>query len=103
MTHRHYISNRRWTTLIIGTGFWVILTIFVLNTPPDKWWVEVIANSLLFLGMIFVASWAWGTRKWGIVTAVGLWSLVIMRRLDILDWITFGLWLAILGLISLFN
>lgn len=69
---------------------------------PDVW-MEILANGLLLGGLVFVASWAWGTRKYGVITAIGLWSLLIMKRFDVLDWVTFGAWMLIIGLITLVN
>ena len=102
MTHKHYISNGRWQTLAIGVLFWIGLTAVVLKWQPN-WRMEILANGLLLGGLIFVASWMWGTRKYGLITAIGLWGLLVMKRLGVLDWIGFGAWMVIIGLITLIN
>ena len=95
-THRNYI------TLLIGLAFMTGVGAVVVMNVPD-WRVELLANGLLLGGMVFIFSWIWGTKKYGVITAVGLWSLLIMGRLGVLDWITFGAWLLLIGLITLVN
>lgn len=96
MAHRYY------RTLWVGLAFLVGVGVVVGWWSPSLW-TEVIANGLLLFGWVFVTSWAWGTRKYGLITAVGLWSLLLMKRFGVLDWMTFGAWLLIIGLITLVN
>ncbi|MBI2008505.1 hypothetical protein HYS82_02505 [Candidatus Amesbacteria bacterium] len=83
-------------------AFWVATGVVVFWFPPD-WRTELFANGLGMGGLVFVASWVWGTKKYGVIAAIGLWSLIVMGRFGVLDWITFGAWMVIVGLITLVN
>lgn len=94
--HRNYITLLIGLVLLVGAG------VVVIWREPSLW-TEVLANGLLLGGLVFAASWVWGTRRYGVITALGLWLLLIMKRFGVLDWITFGAWLLMIGLITLVN
>ena len=89
-------------SLIIALLAWTGVGLIVWKLPP-LWWSELLVMSLLSLALILTVAWGIGKRKLGIMLAMALVGLLIMRRLQILDWLTLGLWLVIVGLISLIN
>lgn len=89
-------------SLIIALLAWTGVGLIVWKLPP-LWWSELLVMSLLSLALILTVAWGIGKRKLGIMLAAALVGLLIMRRLQILDWLTLGLWLVIVGLISLIN
>ena len=89
-------------SLIIALLAWTGVGLIVWKLPP-VWWSELLVISLLSLALVLVVSWGIGKRKLGIMLAMALVGLLIMRRLQILDWLTLGLWLMVVGLISLIN
>ena len=89
-------------SLIIALLAWTGVGLIVWKLPP-LWWSELLVMSLLSLALILTVAWGIGKRKLGIMLAAALVGLLIMRRLQILDWLTLGLWLVVVGLISLIN
>ncbi len=89
-------------SLIIALLAWTGVGLIVWKLPP-VWWSELLVISLLSLALVLVVSWGIGKRKLGVMLAMVLVGLLIMRRLQILDWLTLGLWLMVVGLISLIN
>ena len=89
-------------SLIIAFLAWSGVGLIVWKLPP-VWWSELLVISLLSLALVLVVSWGIGKRKLGIMLAMALVGLLIMQRLQILDWLTLGLWLMVVGLISLIN
>ena len=47
--------------------------------------------------------WGIGKRKLGVMLALAIVGLLLMQRFRIMDWMTVGLWLVVVGLISLIN
>ena len=89
-------------SLIIALLAWTGVGLIVWKLPP-VWWSELLVISLLSLALVLIVSWGIGKRKMGIMLAMALVGLLIMQRLQILDWLTLGLWLVVVGLISLIN
>ena len=89
-------------SLIIALLAWTGVGLIVWKLPP-VWWSELLVISLLSLALVLVVSWGIGKRKLGVMLAMALVGLLIMQRLQILDWLTLGLWLMVVGLISLIN
>lgn len=83
--------------LLAAFGGWLI------SIDPDRWWKEIPALLLLWTGLIVLISKAANKTKWGVVIASGILCLLILNRLDVLDMVTLGIILVILGLISLVN
>ena len=89
-------------SLIIALLAWTGVGLIVWKLPP-VWWSELLVISLLSLALVLTVAWGIGKRKMGIMLAMALVGLLIMQRLQILDWLTLGLWLVVVGLISLIN
>ena len=89
-------------SLIIALLAWTGVGLIAWKSPPLRW-RALLALSLLSLALPLTVAWGIGKRKLGIMLAAALVGLLIMRRLQILDWLTLGLWLVIVGLISLIN
>ncbi|TSC85431.1 MAG: hypothetical protein G01um101416_859 [Microgenomates group bacterium Gr01-1014_16] len=89
-------------TLGIGLAMLAGVVVVVWILAPS-WQTEMLANILLLGGLFFTASWMWKNSRYGLITTIGLWGFLIMQRLGMLDWISVGAWLAIIGLITLVN
>jgi len=89
-------------SLIVALLAWGGVGMIVWKVPP-AWWSELLAISLLSLALVLTVAWGIGKRKLGVLLALALVGLLIMSRFRILDWTTVGLWLVVVGLISLVN
>ena len=58
---------------------------------------------LLAISGWLAASWIIGKRKWATLLVLFLVVILVMNRWEILNWITLGLWISVVGLISLIN
>jgi|GEM_PF-6804239 len=88
--------------LIIALLVWIGTGLIVWKLPP-VWWTELLVVSLLSLALILTVAWGIGKRKLGVMLALAIVGLLLMQRFRILDWMTAGMWLVIVGLISLIN
>lgn len=79
----------------VGTTVW--------RLPPSHWTVEVMVLAALTIGLWLAGGWISGQRKWTALAISFLMVTLLLNRLGVLNWITLGLWIAILGLISLIN
>src|SRR3989344_7966822 len=95
-------SRRYYMTLGIGLAI-LAGVVAVIWTLAPSWKSELLANILLLGGVFFTASWVWKNSKYGLITAIGLWALLMMKRFGVLDWMTLGAWMVIIGLITLVN
>jgi hypothetical protein len=95
-------AKRPILSLIISILGFIVLGLVVWNIPPGNIFLESGALLVLTLSLTLIAAWLIGSTKRGIQIAVGVAGLLIMRRLGILDWLTTGLWLVVMGLVSLF-
>lgn len=75
-----------------------ILTIVVAS--PDTWWVESIMVVEGGGAILFGVAALTGKRKWGVLVAAGCVGLALLNRLDILSFLTVGLLMIAIGLIS---
>lgn len=75
----------------------------MFGLAPDKWWIEAGVILLVWAAIFLIIAWITRSKTWGIKISVWLLVLIILRRFGILDPIIFGIWLALLGLICLFN
>ena len=71
-------------------------------TLPN-WWSETGVVILLTISLTLIWGWIWGSRKWGVLIGVGIVGILLLRRWGIADGLSVGLWLAVLGLITLIN
>lgn len=94
-------AKRPLASLIISFIFLAISGIVVWRIPPINIWVELGVGCLLTFTLILTVSWLTGSAKRGVQIALALVGLLVMSRLGILDWPTFGLWLVVAGLLSL--
>ena len=82
---------------LAGTG------LVIWQIPPANLWVEIGAVLLLTIGLGLIAGWLMGRKKTAFITLSFILVTLLMNRFGILNWITLGLWVAVLGLISLIN
>lgn len=83
--------------VILANGYLVVMI------PPNNIWVEVVAVLLFAIWMFLVASWIAKNKRWGGVVTIATLYLLIMNRIGYLNWISFGVLLVLVGLISLIN
>lgn len=87
-------------TGVIGLG----LTGFLVVTwEPNAWWKEVIVTGIGILSLTVVNAWIFKNLKAGWVVSGGVFGLLILNRLEILDVVSAALLLLVLLLIALVN
>ena len=96
-------QNRPRGTLVVIAVMVMGLGVLIWKVPPEKWWIEM--AGVVTAGVILWLLGAWITkgRKWGWIISLAGVGLLIMNRFQILDWVTVGLMLVVLGLITLIN
>ncbi len=94
-------AKRPLLSIIISTLIWIGLGIVIWKISPSAWWIEVLTLILLFISIFLSTSWVAKSWKRGGLVATTILGILVMRRLQILDILTGGLWLLVLGLISL--
>ena len=95
-------KNRPILSLIIALLAWMGVGVIVWKLPP-VWWTELFVVNLLSLALVLTVAWGIGKRKLGVMLALAIVGLLLMQRFRIMDWMTVGLWLVVVGLISLVN
>ncbi|KKU29068.1 MAG: hypothetical protein UX80_C0006G0010 [Candidatus Amesbacteria bacterium GW2011_GWA2_47_11b] len=95
-------KKRPISSLIIALLAWMGVGLTVWKLPP-VWWSEMLVIGLLSLALVLTVAWGIGKRKLGVMLALAIVGLLLMQRFRILDWTTVGLWLVVVGLISLVN
>jgi hypothetical protein len=75
----------------------------IWQVPPGQWWVEAGVLALMWGGLFVGGSWMLGRKKWSFIVSLWLAGMLVMRRVGILDWPLFGLWVLVLGLVGLVN
>lgn len=81
--------------LLAGLGIWFL--------SPGMWWSETMVVVLSWWSLFLIIAWLSRSKKWGFKLSIWIVLLGLLHRAGILDPILFGVWLAILGLICLFN
>ncbi|MEK7091239.1 MAG: hypothetical protein AAB887_01885 [Patescibacteria group bacterium] len=89
-------------SLIIALLAWVGVILIIWKLSP-VWWSEILAMATLLIAIWLTTAWAVGKAKLGTLLALAIMGLLLMQRFRILDWTTMGLWLVVVGLISLVN
>ena len=89
-------------SLIVALLAWSGAGAVVWKLPP-VWWSELLVICLLSLALVLTVAWGIGKRKLGVMLALAIVGLLLMQRFRIMDWTTVGLWLIVVGLISLVN
>ena len=75
----------------------------IWKIPPTNLGIEAGVILLLAICLGLVASWLVGRKKTAFILVSFILITLLMNRLNILNWITWGLLVAVLGLISLIN
>ena len=96
-----HVKKRPLVSLIITLIGWLGLASILWYIPPSSVMVEIIVMTALLLVVFMTLSWLIGNTKKGLVLTLVIIVLLVMRRLNILDWLNFGLVLGLLGLINL--
>lgn len=77
--------------------------IIIWKVPPGAWWVETGVIGLIWGGLFVSGSWIQGRKKWSFIASTWAVGVILMRRWGVLDWPLFGVWVLVLGLVSLVN
>lgn len=96
-------AKRPILSLLIALTSLVGLGLVIWKVPPQNFWVEALVIILTTLSLTLFLSWLIGNTKHGVRIALAIVGLLLLRRLDILNWLSVGLWIAAFGLISLVN
>lgn len=99
-------KNRRfkpvWGRIAIA-GLWAGVIGIIFGATPGVWWTEVPMVIMLFWAMFLTAAQVTKKTRWGLIGALAIVGILILRRMQLLDFLTGGILLVILGLISLIN
>jgi hypothetical protein len=96
-------AKRPILSLLISLMGLVGVGLVIWTVPPGNWFVELLLLLLLSITLVLISAWLIGNTKRGVQVAIVVMGILIMRRLGILDGLTLGLWLIVVGLISLIN
>ncbi len=96
-------AKRPLISLLIAAVAWLALGLVIWKIPPTSGLVELAAAILLAISLLLSGSWVIGNSKRGIQVTLAVVGLILMRRFGILDILTMGMWLIVVGLISLVN
>lgn len=89
--------------MALGVLCWAGVGLILWRVPPQTWVVEIATLALLLAAIIFTSSWIIGKSKPAVYLTLFLLGLLVMNRLQILTWVTLGIWVTVWGLISLIN
>lgn len=89
--------------LIISLLLLASVGVIVWQFPPSSWLVEAGVVALLAISLWLAGGWVIGNRKWTNLAVIFLVIILLLNRGELLSWITLGLWVAVIGLISLIN
>ncbi|MDO8488020.1 MAG: hypothetical protein Q7S31_01765 [bacterium] len=96
-------AKRPILALIISFLSFISAGVIIGLVSPSHWLIELGVLVLVAIGIWLGSSWLIGKRKWAAILVIFLMVSFLLSRWGILNWITFGLWVAIIGLISLIN
>ncbi len=96
-------AKRPTLALIISLILLAAVAAAIWQLAPSHFLVEAAVLTVLTLSLWLAGSWILGQRKWATLIVLFLIVTLLLNRLGVLSWITLGLWLAVVGLISLIN
>lgn len=106
MARYKYSNNQNtkpWGAFLLAFILFGACILVVIKFPPMSIFLEIPVLLLMTAGIFLISAWAGKNNKWGWVVSLSILSLLIMSRNDWLNFLTFGAWLLIFGLISLIN
>jgi FtsH-binding integral membrane protein len=90
--------NLAWLSTIAGAS----LVLIVMFVKPTKWWELLFVIALT--GFVFgLCTWTLKRKNLSIAVTVGVVGLVILNRLGLLSWLSFGILIVVLGVLGLLN
>lgn len=106
MIQLHYIKRRFYKpvyTLVCGLLFLGLAAFGIIFFAPTSTYLET--GVVLSLGLGLCSMVLWGTKKTKIGLIVCLWILLLLllRRFDLLSWLSFAGTLLVVGVLTLFN
>ena len=96
-------AKRPILALIISLLLLVAVGLAIWQLSPSSWLIEIPVVALLTISLWLVGGWVIGRRKLANLAVLFLIVILLMNRWGILNWITLGLWISVVGLISLIN
>jgi len=69
--------------------------------PPEKWWTETMMIITVWLGGWWLTSMIFKKRRLGLWVSVAIIALLLLRRFGLFNWMVFGIWLVLVGLIAI--
>ncbi len=96
-------AKRPTLALIIALLLLVAVGLAIWRLPPSSWLIEIPIVALLTISLWLAGGWIIGQRKLANLAVLYLIIVLLLNRWAILNWITFGLLTAVVGLISLIN
>lgn len=87
------------TVLVLWMGCLGIIFL----VAPGVWWKELPMIIFLFAAIFLTITQLTHKTRWGLIGALLVVGLLVLRRLQLLDFLTGGILFVILGLISLIN
>jgi hypothetical protein len=101
--HRKLYPGRKTMCVVGGIAALAGAMAMVTLLPPTTFFVEILVVFLITSG-VFLTVWGiFKNKKGAVILATGILGVLVMGRENILDYLTGGLWVMILILISLFN
>ena len=96
-------GGKLWAGLVGAGAALAGAGLIIWRVPPDQWWVEAAVLMLVWGGVFVAGAWIHGRKKWSWIVSIWVVGILLMRRWGILDWPLFGLWVLVLGVVSLVN
>lgn len=81
---------------------WLLALGMVIYTKPNLF-TEFVVILGVWAGVFSLVTFITNKKKLGLIVSVGIVGLLLLRRWYILDWLSFGLWIAFIGFLTLFN
>lgn len=92
--------KRPFTSLIIILIGWLGIASIIWYIPPNPI-TEIVLGIVVSLVLFLTLSWIIGQVKRGLLFTFSILLALVLRRLNILDFISFGIIVGLSGLISL--
>ena len=96
-------AKRPLLSLIVTAIGLAVVGVIIYFVPPNSTWIEVGVLLLIALTSFLGASWLLGNIKRGVQVTLALLGLLILQRFGFLNLLTLGIWVLVIGLLSLVN
>ena len=86
---------------VIGVTGLILATYLIIKLSPDVWWKEFSVIVISGVSSFLIISRLLKSIKWGAISTITFFGLIIFNRFGVLDLLTVALITIIMGLISL--